>query len=106
MSDAIEQAARVLSQAWGRMHTNESLGRQRMLAGALADAGLLARTLPTRDEIVDVLSGWPIGTGYYQTTIEFRPTLRAQAEHAERNQQTDRAAIFNRLLDSLPAETS
>ncbi len=46
------------------------------------------------------------GCGYYQTTIEFRPTLRAQAEHAERNQQTDRAAIFNRLLDSLPAETS
>ena len=45
------------------------------------------------------------GCGYYQTTIEFRPTLRAQAEHAERNQQTDRAAIFNRLLDGLPAET-
>ena len=45
------------------------------------------------------------GCGYYQTTIEFRPTLRAQAEHAERNHQTERAAIYNRLLDTLPAET-
>ncbi len=45
------------------------------------------------------------GCGYYQTTIEFRPTLRAQADHATRNHQTDRAAIFNRLLDTLPAET-
>ena len=45
------------------------------------------------------------GCGYYQTTIEFKPTLRAQAEHAERNQQTERAAIYNRLLDTLPADT-
>ena len=45
------------------------------------------------------------GCGYYQTTIEFRPTLKAQADHATRNHQTDRAAIFNRLLDTLPAET-
>ena len=45
------------------------------------------------------------GCGYYQTGIEFRPTLRAQADHASRNQQTDRAAIFNRLLNTLPAET-
>ena len=45
------------------------------------------------------------GCGYYQTTIEFRPTLKAQADHAERNQQTDRAAIYNRLLATLPADT-
>lgn len=45
------------------------------------------------------------GCGYYQTTIEFRPTLKAQADHAERNHQSDRAAIYNRLLDTLPAET-
>ena len=44
------------------------------------------------------------GCGYYQTTIEFRPTLQAQAEHAERNHQTERAAIYNRLLHTLPAE--
>jgi len=46
------------------------------------------------------------GCGYYQTTIEFRPTLRAQADHATRNHQTDRAAVFNRLLGTLPAETA
>ena len=46
------------------------------------------------------------GCGYYQTTIEFRPTLKAQADHATRNHQTDRAAIFKRLLDTLPAETA
>jgi integrase len=45
------------------------------------------------------------GCGYYQTSIEFRPTLKAQADHAERNQQTDRAAIYNQLLDTLPANT-
>ncbi len=42
------------------------------------------------------------GCGYYQTTVEFRPTLRAQADHAERNHQTERAVIYNRLLDTLP----
>ncbi|MBM9432355.1 hypothetical protein [Flaviflexus equikiangi] len=49
--DVIEQATRVLSRAWGNMATNDSLGRQRMLACALADAGLLARTPPSREQI-------------------------------------------------------
>ena len=46
------------------------------------------------------------GCGYYQTTIEFRPTLKAQADHATRNHQSDRATIFKRLLDTLPADTA
>lgn len=46
------------------------------------------------------------GCGYYQTAIEFRPTLKAQAEHAEQNHQTERAVIYNRLLDTLPADTA
>lgn len=68
--DVIEQAARVLSDSWQNMHTNESLGRQRMLADALADAGLLARPLPTREEIdrvmdeADAKIGW-VATGNY-----------------------------------------
>lgn len=41
----------------------------------------------------------------FVATASGRPTLRAQAEHAERNQQTDRAAIYNRLLNGLPADT-
>ena len=32
-------------------------------------------------------------------------TTPQQADHATRNHQTDRAAIYNRLLDTLPAET-
>lgn len=53
--DMVDQAAKVLSRAWKNIHTNESLGYQRMLAGALADAGLLARPLPTRYEISEVI---------------------------------------------------
>ena len=45
------------------------------------------------------------GCGYYQTTIEFRPTIRAQADHAERNHQPERAAIYNQLLDTLDQDT-
>jgi hypothetical protein len=40
-----------------------------------------------------------------QTTIEFRPALRAQAEHAERNHQPSRAKIYNQLLDNLERDT-
>lgn len=42
----IEKATRVLSENWNNMDTNESLGRQRMLAQALADAGLIAPENP------------------------------------------------------------
>ena len=45
------------------------------------------------------------GCGYYQTTVEFRPTLRAQAEHAELNDQPARAAIYNQLLNTLDRNT-
>jgi site-specific recombinase XerD len=45
------------------------------------------------------------GCGYYQTTIEFIPTLRAQADHAQRNAQPARAAIYNQLLDTLEHHT-
>lgn len=61
MTDIVERAARVLAENWQNMHTNESLGKQQMLAQALADAGLLAvpaRTVPTRDEIADALFQW------------------------------------------------
>ena len=41
------------------------------------------------------------GCGYYATGVEFLPTLRAQAEHAARNHQPERAAIYNQLLDGI-----
>ena len=49
MEHAIEKAAKVLAANWRNMHTNESLGQQRMLARALAEAGLLAPA-PLREE--------------------------------------------------------
>lgn len=73
MSDTIEQATKIMHAEvccpcdpkgcdWTRT-------REIRHAWVLADAGLLARTLPTREEIADILSGWPIGTGYYQTQV-------------------------------------
>jgi integrase len=46
------------------------------------------------------------GCGYYQTTIEFRPTLQAQADHATRNNQPARAAIYTQLVDGLDRNTA
>ncbi len=46
------------------------------------------------------------GCGYYETTIEFLPTLRAQADHASRNHQTERAATYNQLADGLQQHTA
>jgi len=71
MTDIVEQAARVTD---GLLYGPEALVRPkgRDIAQALADAGLLAqsaRTVPTRDEIVDVIldthlfdGGTPIDT--------------------------------------------
>ena len=43
--------------------------REARYAHALADAGLLARPLPAKDDIAEELTGWPIGTGYYQIQV-------------------------------------
>jgi hypothetical protein len=41
---------------------------------------------------------------YFQTSIEFKPTLIRQRDHASKHGQTDRAALFDRLLDSVDTE--
>ncbi|MGI8728796.1 MAG: tyrosine-type recombinase/integrase [Solirubrobacteraceae bacterium] len=48
------------------------------------------------------------GCGFFATTIEFRPTLERQRDHAEGHNQPDRAAVFNRLLTTIdePATTT
>ena len=46
------------------------------------------------------------GCGYYETTVEFKPTLQAQAGHAERNHQPERAAIYNHLVAGLERDAS
>jgi hypothetical protein len=38
---------------------------------------------------------------YFQTSIEFKPTLTRQRDHAKAHGQTDRATLFDRLLNRL-----
>ena len=40
-----------------------------MKAACWGQTSATARPLPTRDEIAEELSGWPIGVGYYQTRV-------------------------------------
>jgi integrase len=39
------------------------------------------------------------GCGYFQTTIEFRPTLKAQADHARTHDQPARAELYDKLVE-------
>jgi hypothetical protein len=43
------------------------------------------------------------GCGYYETSVEFAPTLRAQRDHAAAHGQTTRVELFGALLDRLEA---
>lgn len=41
------------------------------------------------------------GCGFFATTIEFRPTVQRQRDHAHQHDQPDRVAIYDRLLDTI-----
>jgi site-specific recombinase XerD len=43
---------------------------------------------------------------YFQTSIEFKPTLQRQRDHAHEHGQTERAALFDRLLDRVDADSA
>jgi hypothetical protein len=43
------------------------------------------------------------GCSYYETSIEFAPTLRAQRDHAASHGQTARVELYGTLLDRLEA---
>jgi site-specific recombinase XerD len=43
---------------------------------------------------------------FFQTSIEFRPTLQRQHDHAAEHHQTHRAELFNRLLTGLDEQAS
>ena len=43
---------------------------------------------------------------FFQTSIEFRPTLQAQHDHAAQHDQTHRADLFTCLLDNLDQQAS
>jgi integrase/recombinase XerD len=45
------------------------------------------------------------GCGYYQTSIEFRPTLEAQRDHAIEHGQSARAELYGKLVDRVEADT-
>jgi integrase-like protein len=42
------------------------------------------------------------GCGFFTTGVEFRPTLEAQRTHAKKHKQSQRTALFDRLIDELP----
>jgi integrase len=41
------------------------------------------------------------GCGYYETSVEFEPTLRAQRDHAAEHGQPVRVELYNQLLDRI-----
>ena len=41
------------------------------------------------------------GCGFFATTVEFKPTLQRQADHAAAHDQPDRATIYRRVIDAL-----
>ncbi len=43
---------------------------------------------------------------YFQTTIEFRPTLVRQRDHAHEQGQTDRAVLFDKLISRVDQDPS
>ena len=43
---------------------------------------------------------------FFHTTIEFRPTLQRQGEHAGNNHQHHRADLFDRLLTGIDEAAS
>jgi hypothetical protein len=43
---------------------------------------------------------------FFQTSIEFRPTLRRQRDHAADHDQTHRADLFDRLLTRIDETAS
>ena len=42
---------------------------------------------------------------YFRTSVEFKPTLRRQRDHARERGQQERAALFDRLLDQVEGES-
>jgi integrase len=45
------------------------------------------------------------GCGFFATTIEFKPTLRAQADHATQHDQPARAQLYQHLIDTTQEAT-
>jgi integrase len=46
------------------------------------------------------------GCGFFATTVEFKPTLQRQDEHAKAHGQSDRATIYQRVIAALDEDAS
>jgi site-specific recombinase XerD len=69
-----------------------------------AHARMLGNGLCTRPVELDCRMESACETcSYFQTSVEFRPTLQRQRDHAAKRGQTDRAALFDHLLDRVDA---
>jgi integrase/recombinase XerD len=70
-----------------------------------AHARMLGNGLCTRPVELDCRMESACETySYFQTTIEFKPTLQRQRDHARENDQVERAALFERLLERLDTQ--
>jgi len=45
------------------------------------------------------------GCGFFQSTIEFKPTLERQRDHAADHDQPARATLYQRLIDTIDSQT-
>jgi site-specific recombinase XerD len=71
-----------------------------------AHARMLGNGLCTRPVELDCRMESACETcSYFQTSIEFKPTLTRQRDHARQHGQTDRAELFDSLLDHLEEDT-
>ncbi len=46
------------------------------------------------------------GCGFFQPTIEFRPALQAQHDHAQAHDQNGRAELYQRLINTIDHDTA
>jgi len=72
-----------------------------------ARARLLGNGLCTRPDQLDCRMETVCETcNYFQSGIEFRPTLIRQRDHARDRNQTDRAALFDQLIQQVDKDPS
>lgn len=69
-----------------------------------AHARMLGNGLCTRPVELDCRMESACETcSYFQTSVEFKPTLQRQRDHAQERGQTERAQLFERLLQCVDA---
>ena len=70
-----------------------------------AHARMLGNGLCTRPVELDCRMESACETcSYFRTNVEFKPTLQRQRDHAREHGQTERAELFDRLIDKVQEE--